>query len=119
VRLFAQWRKPYIPRKLQSRIFQMPQPMGFRIRGLGLRGWLIIFVSLSVVVAIAVAIAVVAIGVFLFVLPVLAVAAALTYVFGRTKSRQRDKPGKSPIIIEGEFRRVDPSDFEREPPRQN
>jgi hypothetical protein len=98
----------------------MPQPMDFRVRGPGLRGWLIILVSVSVVVAIAVAIAVVAVGVFLFLLPVLALAAALTYLFGRTKFRRRYRQqGKEPVIIDGEFRRVDPSEFERNPPRQN
>ena len=34
----------------------MPQPMEFRIRGLGLRGWLMILVSVAVAMAIVVAI---------------------------------------------------------------
>jgi uncharacterized membrane protein len=97
----------------------MPQPMEFRVRGLGLRGWLIVLVSVTVVVAVAVAIAVVAVGVFLFLLPVLVVAAALTYLFGGAKFRRRYKRGNSPVIIDGEFRRVDPSEFERKPPQQN
>ena len=92
----------------------MPGPMDFRVVGRpGLRGWLMIVVGVSVIVAIAVAIAVVAIGVFLFLLPLLAVAAALYYVFGRTKFRRRYRQGKTPVIIDGEFRRVDPSDMER------
>jgi hypothetical protein len=119
VTLFEQWRKPYIPRKIGTSDLSMPQPMDFRVRGPGLRGWLIILVSVSLVVAIAVAIAVIAVGVFLFLLPVLAVAAVLTYLFGRTKFRGRARRGKSPVIIDGEFRRVDPSEFEQKPPQQN
>jgi len=70
-------------------------------------------VAVSLILAVAVAIAVVAIGVFLFLLPVLVVAAALYYVFGSTKFRRRYGQGKTPVIIDGEFRRVDPSDMER------
>ena len=95
----------------------MPQRGDFRVVGRpGLRGWLIILVALSMIVAIAVAIAVVAIGVFLFLLPVLVVAAALYYVFGRAKFRRRYRQGKAPVIIDGEFRRVDASDMERTRP---
>jgi len=47
----------------------MPQPIEFRIRGLGLRGWLMILVSVAVALAIVVAIAVVAVGVFLSCCP--------------------------------------------------
>jgi len=96
----------------------MPQ-MDFRIRGLGLRGWLTILVSVSVAIAIVVAIAVVAIGVFLFLLPLLALLAILYYLFGRTKLRQRYKQGEGPVIIDGEFRIVDASEIERKPPKQN
>ena len=99
----------------------MPRPMDFRIRGPGLRGWLIILVSASVVIAIAVAIAVVAVGVFLFLLPLLALAAALYYLFGRTKFRRpyKQAKGKGPVIIDGEFHIVDAPEIERTPPRQN
>jgi uncharacterized membrane protein len=93
--------------------------MEFRIRGLGLRGWLMILVSVSVAVAIIVAIAVVALGVFLFLLPVLAVAAAFYYVFGRMRFRPQYKQGKGPVIIDGEFRIVDASEIEQKPPPQN
>ena len=96
----------------------MPQPMDFRIRGPGLRGWLIILVSLSVIIAIAVAIAVVAVGVFLFLLPLLAVAAAVYYLFGR-KFRRPYKQDKGPVIIDGEFHIVDAGEIERTPPKQN
>ena len=119
VSLFEQRIKPYIPRKLNLRILAMPQPMDFRIRGPGLRGWLMILVSLAVAIAIVVAIAVVAIGVFLFLLPLLALLAILYYLFGRTKLRQRYKQKEGPAIIDGEFRIVDASEIEREPPKQN
>jgi hypothetical protein len=109
--------KPYIPRTLNFWTLAMPQQMEFRIRGLGLRGWLIILVSVSVVIAVAVAIAVVAVGVFLFLLPLLVVAAALYYLFGRTKFRARDRQNKGPVIIDGEFHIVDASEIERTPPR--
>jgi hypothetical protein len=111
--LFERRIKPYIPRKLNFWIFTMPQPMEFRIRRPGLKGWLIILVSVSVVIAIAVAIAVVAVGVFLFLLPLLVIAAALYYLFGRTTFRRRYRQGRTPVIIDGEFRRVNPSDMER------
>ena len=92
----------------------MPRPVDFRVVGRpGLSGWLMILVAVSLIVAVAVAIAVVAIGVFLFLLPLLVVAAALYYLFGRTTFRRRYKQGKTPMIIDGEFRRVDPSDMER------
>ena len=97
----------------------MPQPMGFRIRGPGLRGWLIILVSLSVLIAIAMAIAVVAVGLFLFLLPLLVVVATFYYLFGRTKFRPRQKQGKGPVIIDGEFHIVDAPEIERTPPKQN
>jgi hypothetical protein len=97
----------------------MPQPMEFRIRGLGLRGWLMILVSISVAMAIVVAIAVVAVGVFLFLLPLLVVAGIFYYLFGRTKFRPRNKQGKGPVIIDAEFHVVDASEIERKPPPQN
>ena len=97
----------------------MPQPMDFRIRGLGLRGWLMILVSLSVVIAVVVAITVVAVGLFLFLLPVLAVLATLYYLFGRTKFHRRYSQGKGPVIIDAEFHIVDASETERTPPKQN
>jgi uncharacterized protein HemY len=93
--------------------------MEFRIRGLGLRGWLMILVSLTVFLAIVVAIAVVAIGVFLFLLPLLAVSAVVYYLFGRTRSRRPHGQGKAPVIIDGEFRIVDASELERKPPTRN
>jgi len=99
-------------------IFAMPQ-MDFRIRGPGLRGWLTILVSVSVAIAIVVAIAVVAVGIFLFLLPSLVVAATLYYLFGRTKFRPQYRQDKGPVIIDGEFRRVDASEIERTPPRQD
>jgi hypothetical protein len=95
----------------------MPQPVEFRIRGLGLRGWLMILVSISVAMAIVVAIAVVAVGVFLFLLPLLAVLGIFYYLFGRTKFRPRNSNG--PVIIDGEFHIVDASEIERKPPPQN
>ena len=97
----------------------MPQPMEFRIRGLGLRGWLMILVSVSVAIAIVVAIAVVAVGVFLFLLPLLAVVAVFYYLFGRRKFRARNEQGKGPMIIDAEFHIVDASEIERRPPPQN
>jgi hypothetical protein len=97
----------------------MPEPTDFRIRGLGLKGWLIILVSVSVAIAIVVAIAVIAVGVFLFLLPLLALVAALYYLFGRTRFRPRYKQGMGPVIIDGEFRRVDASEIEPTPPREN
>jgi hypothetical protein len=97
----------------------MPQPMEFRIRGLGLRGWLMILVSVSVAIAIIVAIAVVAVGVFLFLLPLLAVVGIFYYLFGRTNFRPRNQQSKGPVIIDGEFHIVDASEIERKPPPQN
>jgi len=97
----------------------MPQPMDFRIRGPGLKGWLTILVGVCVLVAIAVAVAVVAVGVFLFLLPVLVVAAAVYYLFGRRIFRRRYGQRKAPIIIDGEFRILDASEIDRKPPRQN
>jgi len=97
----------------------MPQPMEFRIRGLGLRGWLMILVGVSVAMAIVVAIAVVAVGVFLFLLPLLAVVATFYYLFGRTKFRPRNRQGKGPVIIDGDFHIVDAPTIERRPPPQN
>jgi uncharacterized membrane protein len=97
----------------------MPQPMVFRIRGLGLRGWLMILVSVSLALAIVVAIAVVAVGVFLFLLPLLAVSATLYYLFGRRRFRAQYRQDKGPVIIDGEFHVVDASEIERTPPPQN
>ncbi len=79
----------------------MPQPMEFRIRGLGLRGWLMILVGVSVAMAIVVAIAVVAVGVFLFLLPLLAVVATFYYLFGRTKFRGLSPFGNPRVCLIG------------------
>jgi hypothetical protein len=97
----------------------MPQPVEFRIRGLGWRGWLMILVSLSVFLAIIVAIAVVAVGVFLFLLPLLVVSAAIYYLFGRNIFRPRYGRAKQPTVIDGEFRILDASEIDRKPPPQN
>jgi len=97
----------------------MPQPIEFRIRGLGLRGWLMILVSVAVAMAIVVAIAVVAVGVFLFLLPLLAVVAIFSYLFGRTKFRPRNQEGKGPVIIDGEFHIVDAAEIEGRAPPEN
>ena len=105
--------------KIRYSSFAMPEPMDFRTRGPGLKGWVIILVGVAVVVAIGVAIAVVAVGVFLFLLPLLLVMAVIYYLFGRNRFRSRYGRTKAPVVIDGEFRILDASEIDRKPPRQN
>ena len=88
----------------------MPQPMGFQIR-LGWSGWLALLLALGI----ALTLAAVATVLFIILLPVMVLSAVLYYLFPSfrygqpRRARERD-------IIEGEYRIVDPTRAELDPP---
>ena len=88
----------------------MPQPMGFQIR-LGWSGWLALLLALGIVLALATVVTML----FIIMLPVMVLGAVLYYLFpslryGRQhRARERD-------IIEGEYRVIDPTRVELDPP---
>ena len=88
----------------------MPQTRLYYVSGrLGFLGWVGILAALAVAVSVAVAIAVVAVGVFLFLLPVIVIL-AIVYAFiwrARFRRAMRAAP-RQPMVIDGEFRAVDP-----------
>ena len=97
----------------------MPQTKFFYVRGRpGLLGWVAILALLALTVSVAIAIAVVAIGVFLFLLPAIVVLAIVYAFIWRARLRQaaRSAP-RTPMVIEGEFRTVDPSEYDSTPGR--
>jgi uncharacterized membrane protein YjjP (DUF1212 family) len=88
----------------------MPQPMGFRIR-LGWSGWLALVLAL----AIAAAIALLVLGLFIILVPVMVLGAVVHYFFpGLRRRRQAQRHAQD--IVEGEYRVIDPTRLELDPP---
>jgi len=92
----------------------MPQPMGFHVR-LGWSGWITLLIAVALVLTVAAVLAIVLLGVFIILLPVVLIGAALYYFFPSLRNRHQDQ-WREPDIIEGDYRVVDPSRVEIEPP---
>jgi predicted lipid-binding transport protein (Tim44 family) len=92
----------------------MPQPTDFHIR-LGWSGWLALILALGLILTLATAVAVLLLGVFIILLPVMLVGAVLFYLFPGLRYRRQDQ-AREPDILEGEYRVVDPTRRELDPP---
>lgn len=92
----------------------MPQPMGFQIR-LGWSGWFALLLALGIVLGLAVVVTVLFLGVFIILLPVIVISAVLYYLFPSLRYR-RPHQAREREIIEGEYRVVDPTRVELDPP---
>lgn len=90
----------------------MQQPPGFQLR-LGWSGWLALALALGLIFAVAAAVAVVLIAVLLVLLPVALVAALVYYLFPGLRARHSAHV-RELEIIEGQYRVVDPTKFERD-----
>src|SRR5262245_17680572 len=93
----------------------MPQPMGFRIR-LGWSGWLYLVLALGLILAVASVVAVLLLGAFIVLLPVIVVAALLYYLFPSLRYRRQGQWRRERDIVEGDYRVVDPTRLELDPP---
>jgi hypothetical protein len=91
----------------------MPRP-NFYIR-LGWSGWLTLLISVVLVLTVAALLALVLLGVFIILLPVVLVGAALYYFFPSLRNRHQGQ-WQETDIIEGEYRVVDPSQIQIDPP---
>lgn len=91
----------------------MPRP-NFYIR-LGWSGWLTLLISVVLVLTVAAVLAIVLLSVFIILLPVVLVGAALYYFFPSLRNRHTGQ-WQETDIIEGEYRVVDPSQIQIEPP---
>ena len=91
----------------------MPQP-SFHVR-LGWSGWLTLLIAFVLVLTVAAVVAIVLLGIFIVLLPVVLVGAVLYYFFPSLRNRHKGQ-WPEPDIIEGEYRVVDPSRIEIEPP---
>lgn len=92
----------------------MSQPTGFYVR-LGWSGWLTLLIAIVVVLTVAAVLAIVLLGIFMLLLPVVLLGAALYYLLPSLRNRNRN-PSRESDIIEGEYRVVDPTVPEIEPP---
>jgi len=92
----------------------MPQPMGFRIR-LGWSGWLALVLALGLILAVATVVAVLLLGTFIILLPVMVVGTLLYYLFPGLRYPRQSRP-RDADIIDGDYRVVDPTRLELDPP---
>ena len=92
----------------------MPQPMGFRIR-LGWSGWLSLVLALGLILAVATVVAVLLLGTFIILLPVMVVGTLLYYLFPGLRYPRQARPCDADII-DGDYRVVDPTRLELDPP---